>query len=225
MLLLLLGCGTIYLFMGEPRDAIMLLSFIFVVIAITFYQEKKTEKILSALKNLSSPRALVVRDGKQLRIPGREVVRGDIVLIREGDRIPADACVIACENLSVDESLLTGESVPVRKNEWNGKTKQARPGGDDLPFVYSSSLVVSGRGTARVHATGVQTEIGKIGKSIGSIKEEPTLLQKETGAIVRSLTAIGISLCALIVGIYAFAKGNVIQGLLAGLTGRNGGRP
>jgi Ca2+-transporting ATPase len=218
MLLLLLGCGTLYLFMGEPRDAFMLLSFVFVVIGITFYQEKKTEKTLEALKNLSSPRALVVRDGKQLRIPGREVVKGDIVMIREGDRIPADACVLSCENLSVDESLLTGESVPVRKEEWDGKAKQERPGGDDLPFVYSSSLVVSGRGTARVHATGLHTEIGKIGKSVGSIKEEPTLLQKETGAIVRSLTAIGIGLCSLIVLIYALVKGNFIQGLLAGLT-------
>jgi Ca2+-transporting ATPase len=218
MLLLLLGCGTLYLFMGEPRDAFMLLSFVVVVIAITFYQEKKTEKTLSALKNLSSPRALVIRDGKQLRVPGREVVRGDIALIREGDRIPADACVLSCENLSVDESLLTGESVPVRKSQWDRKTKQARPGGDDLPFVYSSSLVVSGRGIARVYATGLQTEIGKIGKSIGSIKEEPTLLQKETGTIVRSMMIIGISLCCLIVGIYAFVKGNVVQGLLAGLT-------
>lgn len=218
MLLLLLGCGTIYLFMGEPRDAFMLLSFVVVVIAITFYQERKTEKTLSALKNLSSPRALVIRDGKQLRLPGREVVKGDIVLIREGDRIPADACVLTSENLSVDESLLTGESVPVRKSQWDKRAKHARPGGDDLPVVFSSSLVVSGRGTARVYGTGAQTEIGKIGKSLGSIKEEPTLLQKETGAMVRTMTVIGISLCCLIVGIYAFVKGNVIQGLLSGLT-------
>jgi Ca2+-transporting ATPase len=218
MLLLLLGCGTIYFFLGEPRDAFMLLSFVVVVIAITFYQEKKTERTLEALKNLSSPRALVVRDGKQLRIPGREVVVGDIAVIREGDRIPADACVLSCENLSVDESLLTGESVPVRKTEWNGKTKQERPGGDDLPFIYSSSLVVSGRGIAKILTTGPHTEIGKIGRSLGTIREEPTLLQKETAGIVRSMTIIGISLCSLIVLIYALLKGNFIQGLLSGLT-------
>jgi Ca2+-transporting ATPase len=205
MLLLLLGCGTIYLFMGEPRDAFMLLSFVMVVIGITFYQERKTEKTLEALKNLSSPRALVIRDGKQIRIPGREVVTGDIVMIREGDRIPADARIISCENLSVDESLLTGESVPVLKD-------------DDLPFLYSSSLVVSGRGMAKILATGPHTEIGKIGKSLGSIKEEPTLLQKETGTLVRSMTIIGICLCSVIVLIYALVKGNFIQGLLAGLT-------
>ncbi len=218
MLLLLLAAGTIYFFLGEPRDAFMLLSFVMVVIGITFYQEKKTERTLEALKNLSSPRALVIRDGKQQRIAGREVVGGDIVMIREGDRIPADARVLSCENLSIDESLLTGESVPVRKAQWDGRTKEARPGGDDLPFVYSSSLVVSGRGMAEVLATGPGTEIGKIGKSIGSIKEEPTLLQKETGALVRSMTVIGIVLCSIIVLIYALVKGNFIQGLLAGLT-------
>lgn len=182
------------------------------------YQEKKTEKTLEALKNLSSPRALVVRDGKQLRIPGREVVVGDTVLIREGDRVPADARVITCENLSIDESLLTGESVPVRKSPWNGKDKAARPGGDDLPFIYSSSLVVSGRGMATVLSTGQDTEIGKIGKSLGSIKEEPTLLQKETNSLVRTMTLIGIGLCSVVVAIYALVQGNLIRGLLAGLT-------
>ncbi len=204
MLLLLLGCGIIYVFLGEPRDAFMLLSFVVVVISITFYQEKKTEKTLEALKNLSSPRALVIRDGRERRIPGREVVRGDLIVIREGDRIPADACIVSCENLSVDESLLTGESIPILK--------------DSNAFLYSSSLVVSGRGIAEVSATGPYTEIGKIGKSLGSIKDEDTLLQKETATLVRSMTIIGISLCSLIVLIYAFIKGNFIQGLLAGLT-------
>lgn len=218
MLLLLLAAGTIYFFLGEPKDALMLLTFVLVVIGITFYQEKKTERTLEALKNLSSPRALVIRDGKQQRIAGREVVVDDIIMIREGDRIPADARVISCENLSVDESLLTGESIPVRKSPWNGKDKAARPGGDDLPFVYSSSLVVSGRGIAKVLSIGPSTEIGKIGKSLGSIKEEPTLIQKETGGLVRSMTIVGIVLCSIIVLIYALVKGNLIQGLLAGLT-------
>ncbi len=218
MLLLLLGSGIIYLFMGEPRDAVMLLSFVIVVIGITFYQEEKTEKTLEALKKLSSPRALVVRDGKQVRIPGREVVTGDTVLIREGDRIPADARIISCENLSIDESLLTGESIPVRKQPWDKKVKEQRPGGDDLPFVYSGSLVVSGRGMATVYATGIRTEIGKIGKSLGTIKEEPTLLQKETNRIVRGMAIIGITLCILVVLTYFLVKGNFVQGLLAGLT-------
>jgi P-type Ca2+ transporter type 2C len=218
MLLLLVVSGTIYFFMGEAKDALMLLLFVFVVIGITFYQERKTEKTLEALRNLSSPRALVVRGAKQMRIPGREVVRGDIIIIREGDRVPADAMILSCENLCVDESLLSGESMPVRKSEWDGKLGQQRPGGDDLPFVYSGSLVVSGRGMAKVYSTGFRTEIGKIGKSLKTIKEEDTLLHKETARIVRSIAIIGILLCVMVVLAYIFIKGNIIQGFLAGLT-------
>lgn len=218
MLLLLIGCGAIYFFMGEAKDALMLLSFVFVVIGITFYQERKTEKTLEALRNLSSPRALVIRGGKQIRIPGREVVRDDIIIIREGDRIPADAVVLSCENLSIDESLLTGESMSVRKSVWDGKQKQQRPGGDDLPFVYSGSMVVSGRGVAKVSLTGLHTEMGKIGKSLEGVKDEDTLLHKETARIVRSVAIISVFLCAIVVVVYTLVKGNIIQGLLAGLT-------
>ncbi|MDD4062276.1 MAG: cation-translocating P-type ATPase [Candidatus Pacebacteria bacterium] len=218
MLILLLAGGAIYLAMGEPRDALMLLSFVFVVIGITFYQERKTEKTLEALRDLSSPRALVIRDGEQIRIAGREVVRNDIVIIQEGDRIPADAVILSCQNLFVDESLLTGESMPVRKVEWDEKMNSQRPGGDDLPFVYSGSLVTSGRGVARVNYTGINTEIGKIGKSLEGIKDEDTLLKKETAKIVRAVAVIGLILCALVVIIYIFTKGDVIGGLLSGLT-------
>jgi P-type Ca2+ transporter type 2C len=218
MLLLLLGCGLIYLFLGALKDALMLLSFVFVVIGITFYQERKTEKTLEALRDLSSPRALVIRDGEQKRIAGREVVTGDILVIREGDRIPADATILSCENLSVDESLLTGESMPVRKAECETALKIQRPGGDDLPFVYSGSMVVSGRGIAKVNSTGLNTEIGKIGKSLKNIKEEDTLLHKETAKIVRLLAVIGIILCALVIAAYAFLKGDIIGGFLYGLT-------
>ncbi len=121
MLLLLLGAGLIYVLLGEKQDALMLLFFVFVVVGITFYQQRKTERALEALKNLSSPRALVIRDGVQKRIPGREVVREDFIILREGDRVPADAVLIFSANLSVDESLLTGESLAVRKSEWDGK--------------------------------------------------------------------------------------------------------
>lgn len=218
MLLLLLGAGSIYLLLGEPRDALMLLSFVIVVIAITLYQERKTEKTLEALRNLSSPRALVIRNGERKRIAGREVVTDDIIILREGDRVPADAVVLSCENLTVDESLLTGESVAVRKSEWDGKKKLLRAGGEDLPFVFSGSLVVSGRGIAKVLKIGAQTEMGKIGKALETIKEEDTLLQKETAKIVKVITIIGIFVCFLIVLIYTVMKGSLINGFLAGLT-------
>ncbi len=218
ILILLLVSGMIYVGLGEMSDALMLLFCIFVVIAITFYQERKTERTLEALRDLSSPRALVIRDGQEKRIAGREVVRGDIIIIREGDRIPADAVILSCENLSVDESLLTGESVPVRKIEWDGVMSDKRPGGDGLPFLYSGSLVTGGRGTARVSRTGLNTEIGKIGKSLESIKEEDTLLKKETDKIVRSVAAVVLVLCLLVVMFYALTKSDIISGLLAGLT-------
>lgn len=218
MFLLLSVSGTIYLFMGELKDALVLLISIFVVVGITFYQERKTEKTLDALRSISSPRALVLRDGKHRIISGREVVRGDIIILREGDRIPADAYVLSCQNLSVDEALLTGESVPVRKSIWDGERKHQRPGGDDLPFVYSGTLVVSGRGMAQVYSTSLSTEMGKIGKSLETIKTEVSLLHKETGKIVRLMGIIGLFLCVLVVVLYIYLKGNVIGGLLTGLT-------
>src|SRR5579864_4283352 len=136
MLLLLVGAGAIYLFLGELRDSIVLLVSIFVVLGISLYQQRKTERALEALRDLSSPRALVIRDGKEKRIAGREVVRGDMVVLQEGDRVPADGVVRSCVSLSVDESLLTGESVPVRKSASADKKSGGRPGGDDFPFVF-----------------------------------------------------------------------------------------
>jgi Ca2+-transporting ATPase len=218
MLLLLVASGLIYFSLGEPKDAMMLLLFVFVVIGITFYQERKTEKTLEALRDLASPRALVIRDGQQKRIAGKEIVKGDIVIIREGDRVPADAVVLSCENIFVDESLLTGESISVRKTEWDGVEKKQRPGGDDSPFIYSGSLVVSGRCIAKVISIGLNTEIGKIGKSLESIKDEDTLLHKETARIVRTIAIIGIIFCILVIISYVLIKGGLVEGFLAGIT-------
>src|SRR5512139_2121169 len=109
MFLLLLASGIIYLILGEASDAAMLLGFVFVIIGITLYQERKTERALDALRDLASPRALVIRDHEEKRIAGREVVRGDILMLKEGDRVPADAALLASVNLAADESPLTGE--------------------------------------------------------------------------------------------------------------------
>ena len=221
MLLLLLVAGMIYLFLGEVKDALILLVFVFVVVGITFNQERKTERALEALKNLSSPRALVIRDGEQKRIPGREVVRGDIIILREGDRIPADGVVLSCTNLLVDESLLTGESLAVRKCESTGLThslKPEQPGGDELPFVYSGTLVIQGHGVAQVNETGIDTEMGKIGKALGTIAEEDSLLKKETALIVKNFAIFGGILCAFVVVVYGLTRGDWLHGLLAGLS-------
>ena len=145
MLLLLLACGVTYLFLGDVQEAIILLIFVVVVIAITLYQERKTERALEALRDLSSPRALVVRGGQRKRIAGRDVVPGDILVLSEGDRVPADGILLSTVNLTIDESLLTGESVPVRKQASPTEVDMTRPGGDDLPCVFSGTLVFEAR--------------------------------------------------------------------------------
>jgi Ca2+-transporting ATPase len=218
MFLLLIAGGTLYLILGDPEEAMMLLGFVFVIITITFVQERRTERALDALRDLSSPRALVVRDSVPRRIPGREVVREDIVILSEGDRVPADGVVLSSLNLSVDESLLTGESVPVRKIAHDGKTEFGRPGGDDLPFVYSGSLVVQGKGYARVERTGTHTEMGKIGKSLSSVKTEETLLQREIRVFVRNFALVGLALCASVIILYGLSRADFLGGFLAGIT-------
>ncbi len=220
MFLLLIACGALYLLSGEFQEASMLLGFVFVVIGITFYQERKTERALEALKDLSSPRAFVVRDGEKIRIPGREVVIGDLILLSEGDRVPADCILLHASNFSVDESLLTGESVPVRKSFTENATDESpgKPGGDDLPFAYSGTLVVSGQAVGCVKAIGIKTELGKIGKALQSIEEERTPLQKQTGKLVRTFASFGAVLCVLVVVVYWFTRGNLLEGFLAGLS-------
>lgn len=218
MFILLVACGTLYVVMGDLQEGLMLLGFVFVVMGIEFFQEKKTEKALDALKDMASPRALVIRDGKETRIAGFEVVTDDIIVLQEGDRIPADATVLQSVNLLADESLLTGEPVPVRKNDWDGIEKNIQPGGDDLPFVYSGSMIVQGNGIAKVTSTGINTEIGKIGKALEGVKEEPTRLKQEMGSLVKKITVIAAVLCILVIVGFTLTRGNLVNGFLAGIT-------
>ncbi len=221
MFLMLVAAGTLYLVMGEPKDALMLLGFVFVVMGITIIQERRTEHALEALRDLSSPRALVIREGQQRRIPGRDVVPGDIVIVAEGDRVPADAVLRAGINLSVDESLLTGESVPVRKTASAEAQALDAPGGDDLPSLFSGTLVTAGQGIAEVFGTGPRTELGKIGKALQQVEPEATFLQKETNRLVRTFAWVGLSACGLVVVLYALTRGGGAtvwkEGFLAGI--------
>jgi len=216
--LLLVGGGVIYWILGDLQEALILLGFVFLIAGISLYQEGKTEQALEALRDLSSPRALVIRDGERKRIAGREVVREDILILAEGDRIPADAIVLSCSNLSTDESLLTGESLPVRKVAAVGSVEMASPGGDELPFVFSGTLVVQGQGIAKVQAIGAQTEMGKIGKALQKVQPEPTPLQQEMNRLVSRLFGIALLLCVLIVVIYGLMRGDWLKGILAGIT-------
>jgi P-type Ca2+ transporter type 2C len=211
MFLLLISCGILYVVLGDYKEGIVLLSTILLIIGITFFQSHKTERALEALKNLSSPRALVLRDGKETRIPGREVVPGDILLLHEGDRVPADAVLVEATNLAVDESLLTGEAMPVEK-------RHEADADAALQRVFSGSLIVQGRAIAEVTHTGSATEMGKIGTSLSTIVQDETRLQKEMKRLIRSLAFIGIFLSLAVVLLFYFTRGNFIQSLLNGLS-------
>ena len=143
---------------------------------------------------------------------------GDSVILSEGDRVPADSVLLMSNNVSVDESLLTGESVPVRKIAGNQGMQAGRPGGDDQPFVYSGTLVVQGQGLACVMATGAATEMGKIGTVLQTVERGETRLKMEIDRIVRTVALVGISLCAVIVIVYGLTRFNWIEGFLAGIT-------
>ena len=221
MFLLLVAAGLLYLFLGEPTDTLVLLGSVVVVMAITIVQERRTDHALSALRDLSSPRALVIRGGAQRRIPGREVVRGDLVVLVEGDRVPADGLLRRGINVAADESLLTGESAPVRKTPSSAATALDRPGGDDLPSVFSGTLVTTGQGIAEVLSAGSRSELGRIGKALERVEPEPTLLQTETRRLVRTFALLGLSACASVVIAYGITRGGNTrawkEGFLAGI--------
>ncbi|MEZ5503624.1 MAG: HAD-IC family P-type ATPase [Halioglobus sp.] len=218
MLALLIGGGVVYLALGSAREAAVLLAFACLSVVITVVQETRTERVMEALRELTSPRALVIRDGERLRIAGREVVRGDLVVLAEGDRVPADARVLTAEDLQADESLLTGESVPVRKTAGtDGPHPPPRPGGDDLAFVFSGALIVRGAGIAEVVATGAASEIGKIGKSLSLLEVEAPHLQRQTRRIVFVFALVGAVVSAVVVLLYGLLRGGWLEALLAGI--------
>ena len=213
MFILMICCALLYMILGDYKEGAGLLTAITFIISITFYQYQKTEKALEALKALSSPTALVIRDGQNIRIPGREVVVDDIIILNEGDRIVADGILIDNSNITVDESLLTGESVPVSKNS-NIKNNSLT-----YPInVFSGTLVVQGKGYAKVTSIGKDSQFGKIGTSLQSINEENTRLQIEMKSLIKTLFLISIIISSIVVIAFYFTRGNFILALLSGLT-------
>lgn len=222
--LLLIG-AVIYLLLGDHAEALLMLFSVLVIISIELFQEKRSERSLEALRNLANPKAKVIRDGQQLLIPSREVVVGDILVITEGDRVSADGKIISATNLQVDESLLTGESVPVNKRQYNNSDQQDKPGGDNTPWIFSGSLVVKGHGFAEVTSTGITTEVGKIGQTLNSFETEKTSLQKETSIFIKRIAIFGVLACVLLILVYGFTKGDWLKAILAGITMAMGALP
>ena len=221
MFLLLLAAGTLYLVFGDLQEGLTLFGAVVVTLALTLYQEGKTERAIDALRDLTSPRALVLRDGQPQRVAGSEVVRGDLLQLHEGDRVPADVWLVSADGLRVDESLLTGEAVPVgkraaRPDEQPPEAHQA-PGGDDLPSAYAGTLIVQGQAVARVTATGVRSEIGRIGTALGSVQTEPSPLHRQTARLVRTLTWLALALSLALMLVHGLLQGDWLQALLAGI--------
>ena len=221
MFLLLVACGAIYMVLGDRQEALMLLGFVFVVMGISFVQQRRSERSLDALRDLSNPRALVERDGTPVRLAARELVIGDIVLLAEGDRIPADVQLIQASSFAVDESLLSGESVPVVK-QCADLTKsipaQTPAQSTDLFHAYSGTLATGGTARGIVIATGERSALGRIGQSLAAIAVETTPIQNETHRVVKGVALVGLSLAALLAIAYWIRLGDWLRGVLAGLT-------
>ncbi len=219
MLLLLLAAGAIYLLLGDPHDALILLAFAGLSVVIAVVQETRTERAIDSLRNLSMASALVIRDGHQQRIPSRELVRGDVVLIGEGDRITADGWLIEAKSLQADEAILTGESVPVAKRPLRpgDADEPPLPGGDNLPYAYSGTMAVRGSGKMRVAATGQRSRIGQIGQSLASLETETPRLTLQTRYLVRWFAAVGIGVSLLAVLLYGLLRGSWLEATLSGI--------
>jgi P-type Ca2+ transporter type 2C len=216
MLALLLAGGGVYLLIGDLAEALILLAFACLSVTITVVQEARTERVLEALRDLTSPRALVIRDGTPQRIPGREVVCGDLIVLSEGDRVPADAHIIQATGVTADESLLTGEAVPVQKHV---SLPLGKADADTAyrSTVFSGTLIVGGTALAVVEATGPHSEIGKIGKSLTMLETETPHLQRQTRRLVTVFAAMGGAVSLIVVGLYGYLHGDWLEGILAGI--------
>ena len=192
MCALLLVAAGLYLLLGEPRESLSLVVMVLVVLGLTLYQEGKTERAIQALRDLSSPRARVVRDGRAQHIAGMALVRGDILLLAEGDRIAADAELLSGSGLQVDESLLTGESVPVHKLP--RLDAAATPGGEDSCALFSGTLVVQGQGVARVTAPGPRSQMGQIGTALRTLQTEMAPRPRQTARLGRAVAGVACDL-------------------------------
>lgn len=211
MLLLLLAAAGLYLLLGDPREASVLLASVSLVIGLTVIQEYRSERALQALRDLSSPRARVLRDGDMRVVSSQELVVGDVIAVAEGDRVPADARIVDDYDLMLDESMLTGESMPVRR--------QAGAAADaESNRIHAGTLVVRGHATAEVVATGSATAVGRIGAQLRIQRPPPTPMQLEIRRAVALFATLGLVVSGLMTGLYVAVHGGWLQGLLAGVT-------
>ena len=219
MFALLVLAASLYMLLGDLSEGITLFVFVNAVIGLTFYQEGKSEAAIEALRQLSQPFAHVIRDGQACKIASREVVVGDLLQVSEGNRVAADGWLIQSDQMQVDESMLTGESVPVNKvaAPFHADATPAGPSGDDQPTVFAGTFVVRGQGLVRVTATGMRGQVGQIGASLNQIQDAPTPLQQQTARLVKVLAFITFALCVSMVLTLGLRNGAWLPALLSGI--------
>ena len=221
MFLLMFGAAILYLIVGDIGEGLFLVAAAATSIGLVIAQEARSERALAALRELGQPTVKVVRDGAAVTLPARDLVPEDIILMGEGDRLPADGLLVAGDVLSLDESALTGESAPVVKRlaeRGQGFDPEAQPHWQVTPHVFSGTLVVRGQGVVRVGRTGARTALGRIGASLASIAAEPTPLQKSAGRLVSLLGGVALGFCGLIAVVYGLLRHDWVDGLLYGVT-------
>ena len=204
MFLLLLVAAAIYFLLGEYTDGLVMVVAIGFVSAISIYQENRSQHALASLKKLTHPNAKVIRDGIAIEIPSNQIVIGDLIVVEEGNLVPADGRIVQSHDFALNESILTGESFSVNKQI------------DES--VYYGTLVTSGSAVAETTAIGSNTELGKIGKSLENVKESKTPLQLQIGSFVRIMAAFGVIALLIVWGINYFKSGSLLDSLLNGLT-------
>ena len=221
MFLLLLGAATLYLAVGDLAEGIFLTMGALLSLSLVIIQQARTERALRALNRLTEPQARVIRDSRTWVIPAAKIVPGDLILIGEGGRVPADARLVEGDALEVDESLLTGEAAACTKAPAGleaGATNSSNPGAEVSPLLFAGTLVVRGQGVAEVLRTGKDTEFGRIGTELGELTEEPTLLQRDIRRLIRRLGVLAIAFCALVAVAHGLVRGDWFAGALSGLT-------
>jgi Ca2+-transporting ATPase len=221
MFLLMFGAAVLYLALGDVGEGLFLVAAAATSIGLVIAQEARSERALAALRELAQPMVRVIREGVAKTLPARELVPEDIILVGEGDRLPADGLLVAGDVLSLDESALTGESAPVVKRlaeAGQGFDSEAQPHWEVTPHVFSGTLVVRGQGVVRVGRTGARTALGRIGSSLAAIASEPTPLQKSAGRLVTLLGGVALGFCAMIAVAYGLLRHDWVDGLLYGVT-------
>lgn len=205
MMILLIVAASIYFFTGENEEGFLMLAAIGIVAGISIYQEIRSENATSALKEMTQPLIVVIRNGEKISIPSEELVVNDLIIVSEGEHISADATILDSNDCSVNESILTGESFPVSKNEKD-------------PLLFAGTVMVSGLAHAKVLAVGASTRLGKLGQSMEEIEKEKTPLQMQISLFVRRMALFGGIAFLFVWGYNYWASGDVIHGLLHGLT-------